>query len=94
MDYHWNWMFFFQETDDGLKYYDWVLSGLGWTTIVSLASLAGRAAFGLSSATLATGATTAALAFFSAISLAVLPNVHPPQVKPMTASATAPTPAP
>ena len=40
MDYHWNWMFFFQETDDGLKYYDWILSGLGWTTVVSLASLA------------------------------------------------------
>lgn len=40
MDYHWDWMFFFAETDDGLKYYQWVLSGLAWTTIVSLASLA------------------------------------------------------
>ena len=40
MNYHWDWMFFFQETDDGLKYYDWILSGLGWTTFVSLASLA------------------------------------------------------
>lgn len=40
MDYHWDWMFFFAETDDGLRYYQWVLSGLAWTTIVSLASLA------------------------------------------------------
>ncbi|AKU09975.1 glutamate/aspartate ABC transporter transmembrane protein [Azoarcus sp. CIB] len=40
MNYHWDWMFFFQETDDGLKYYDWILSGLGWTTFVSLAALA------------------------------------------------------
>jgi glutamate/aspartate transport system permease protein len=40
MDYHWDWLFFFAETDDGLRYYDWVLSGLGWTAVVSLASLA------------------------------------------------------
>lgn len=40
MNYHWDWMFFFRETDDGLKYYDWIMSGLGWTTAVSLASLA------------------------------------------------------
>ena len=40
MNYHWDWQFFFQEADDGLKYYEWVISGLGWTTAVSLASLA------------------------------------------------------
>ncbi|MCK0509044.1 MULTISPECIES: amino acid ABC transporter permease [Aromatoleum] len=46
MDYHWDWLFFFRETDDGLKYYDWILSGLGWTTLVSLASLALALALG------------------------------------------------
>jgi len=40
MNYHWDWLFFFHETDDGLKYYDWILSGLGWTTFVSLSALA------------------------------------------------------
>ena len=40
MNYHWDWLFFFQEADDGLKYYQWVLSGLGWTVAVSLTSLA------------------------------------------------------
>ncbi|BAL22435.1 amino acid ABC transporter permease [Azoarcus sp. KH32C] len=40
MNYHWDWLFFFNETDDGLKYYDWILSGLGWTTFVSLSALA------------------------------------------------------
>lgn len=39
MNYHWDWGFFFQETDDGLKYYDWVLSGMGWTTAVALSAL-------------------------------------------------------
>lgn len=40
MNYHWDWLFFFQEADDGLMYYQWVLSGLGWTVAVSLTSLA------------------------------------------------------
>lgn len=39
MNYHWDWQFFFQEADDGLKYYEWVLSGLGWTAAVSLSAL-------------------------------------------------------
>ena len=40
MNYHWNWMFFFQEGDDGLRYYEWILSGMTWTTVVSLGGLA------------------------------------------------------
>jgi glutamate/aspartate transport system permease protein len=40
MNYHWDWLFFFNETDDGLKYYDWILSGIGWTTFVALSALA------------------------------------------------------
>lgn len=40
MHYHWNWHFFFTQTDDGLMYYQWILSGLGWTTVVSLGALA------------------------------------------------------
>ncbi|MCZ4305066.1 amino acid ABC transporter permease [Zoogloeaceae bacterium G21618-S1] len=40
MNYHWNWQFFLQQTDDGLRYYEWILSGLGWTTLVSLGALA------------------------------------------------------
>jgi glutamate/aspartate transport system permease protein len=39
MNYHWDWLFFFQEADDGLKYYEWVVSGAAWTTGVSLAAL-------------------------------------------------------
>src|SRR3954452_12638093 len=42
----------------------------------------------------ASTATTAALAFLSANSFAVLPNVHPPQPKPMTTVATKPANAP
>src|SRR5258705_13701832 len=39
-------------------------------------------------------ATTAATALFAAVSLAVLPNVHPPQPKPMTTVARKPANAP
>lgn len=39
MNYHWNWSFFFQEADDGLRYYEWILSGMGWTTVVALGAL-------------------------------------------------------
>src|SRR3954462_2031124 len=42
----------------------------------------------------ASTATTAALAFLSANCFAVLPNVHPPQPKPMTTVATKPAKAP
>src|SRR4029079_8060324 len=42
----------------------------------------------------ASTATTAALAFLSANCFAVLPNVHPPQPKPMTTVATKPANAP
>jgi hypothetical protein len=42
----------------------------------------------------ARAATTALLALFCAISLAVPPSVHPPQLKPMTMVVTAPTAAP
>ena len=37
--YHWDWMIFFQETDDGLKYWQWILSGLGWTITVGFFAL-------------------------------------------------------
>jgi glutamate/aspartate transport system permease protein len=40
MKYNWNWTFFFDVTDDGERYYQWILSGLGWTVTVSLISLA------------------------------------------------------
>lgn len=40
MNYHWDWLFFFQEADDGLKYYEWIISGMGWTVAVSLGALA------------------------------------------------------
>lgn len=40
MNYHWNWEFFFQEADDGLRYYEWIISGMTWTTVVSLGALA------------------------------------------------------
>ena len=40
MNYHWNWTFFFDVTDDGERYYQWILSGLGWTVTVALFSLA------------------------------------------------------
>ncbi len=40
MNYHWDWQFFFREADDGLRYYEWILSGTGWTVAVSLAALA------------------------------------------------------
>ena len=46
MNYHWNWMFFFQEGDDGLRYYEWILSGMTWTTVVSLGGLALAMALG------------------------------------------------
>lgn len=46
MNYHWNWQFFFHETDDGLRYVDWILSGMAWTTIVSLGALALAMALG------------------------------------------------
>jgi hypothetical protein len=39
-------------------------------------------------------ATTAVAALFAAVSLAVLPNVHPPQPKPMTTVARKPANAP
>ncbi len=39
MNYHWDWRFFFQEADDGLRYYEWILSGMGWTVAVSLIAL-------------------------------------------------------
>ena len=37
--YHWDWMIFFQETHDGLKYWQWILSGLGWTITVGFFAL-------------------------------------------------------
>jgi len=40
VNYHWNWTFFFDVTDDGKRYYQWILSGLGWTVTVALFSLA------------------------------------------------------
>jgi glutamate/aspartate transport system permease protein len=40
VNYHWNWTFFFDVTDDGERYYQWILSGLGWTVTVALFSLA------------------------------------------------------
>lgn len=40
MNYHWNWGFFFDVTEDGDRYYQWILSGLGWTVTVALCSLA------------------------------------------------------
>ncbi len=46
MNYHWNWQFFFQEADDGLKYYEWVVHGAAWTTAVSLSALALALALG------------------------------------------------
>ena len=39
MNYHWNWTFFFDVTDDGERYYQWILSGLGWTITVALCAL-------------------------------------------------------
>ncbi len=39
MNYHWDWQFFFQEADDGLRYYEWILSGTGWTVAVSFTAL-------------------------------------------------------
>jgi len=44
--YHWNWSFFFDVTDDGERYYQWILSGLGWTLTVALCSLAIALALG------------------------------------------------
>ena len=46
MNYHWNWSFFFDVTDDGERYYQWILSGLGWTVTVALCSLAIALALG------------------------------------------------
>jgi len=46
MNYHWDWLFFFQEADDGLKYYEWIISGMGWTVAVSLGALALALALG------------------------------------------------
>jgi glutamate/aspartate transport system permease protein len=37
--YHWNWTFFFDVADDGERYYQWILSGLGWTVTVALCAL-------------------------------------------------------
>ena len=37
--YHWDWLIFFQETDDGLRYWQWILSGLGWTILVGAGAL-------------------------------------------------------
>ena len=37
--YHWDWMIFFQETDDGQRYWQWILSGLGWTVTVGFFAL-------------------------------------------------------
>lgn len=40
MNYHWDWLFFFNEADDGLKYWQWIWHSLGWTCAVSLGALA------------------------------------------------------
>ena len=40
MKYTWDWHFFFTEADDGLKYYDWIISGMAWTSFVALGALA------------------------------------------------------
>jgi glutamate/aspartate transport system permease protein len=40
MKYHWDWTFFFAVADDGQRYFMWVLSGLGWTVLVSICGLA------------------------------------------------------
>jgi glutamate/aspartate transport system permease protein len=39
VNYHWNWTFFFDVTDDGERYYQWILSGLGWTVTVAIIAL-------------------------------------------------------
>lgn len=39
MNYHWDWAFFLQETDDGQKYWEWISQSLGWTCTVSLGAL-------------------------------------------------------
>ncbi len=39
MNYHWNWTFFFDVADDGERYFQWILSGLGWTVTVALCAL-------------------------------------------------------
>ncbi len=39
MKYHWDWTIFFAETDDGLHYWQWIVSGLGWTIAVGLGAL-------------------------------------------------------
>ena len=37
--YHWNWLIFFEEVGTGgEKYYQWILSGLGWTLATSLSA--------------------------------------------------------
>lgn len=39
MDYHWNWMIFFQSTGVGSEIYlDWFVSGLAWTVALSLSA--------------------------------------------------------
>ena len=39
MNYHWNWGIFFEVADDGDRYYQWILSGLGWTLTVAICAL-------------------------------------------------------
>ncbi len=39
MEYHWDWLFFFRVADDGRKYYEWILSGTGWTVAISLGAI-------------------------------------------------------
>src|SRR5437867_8923019 len=57
-------------------------------------SVASEAFWNFSAQIGARAVTTAALELCSAICLAVLPSVHPPQLKPMTTVARKPAPAP
>jgi glutamate/aspartate transport system permease protein len=40
VNYHWNWTFLFDVADDGDYYWQWLLSGLGWTVTVAIFALA------------------------------------------------------
>ncbi|MGL5035017.1 MAG: amino acid ABC transporter permease, partial [Microcystaceae cyanobacterium] len=38
-NYNWNWLIFFEEVaTEGEKYYQWILSGLGWTIATALSA--------------------------------------------------------
>jgi glutamate/aspartate transport system permease protein len=39
VNYHWNWTFLFDVADDGDYYWQWLLSGLGWTVTVAILAL-------------------------------------------------------